>query len=69
MSGHALVLTRCPLHGRRFHRHCMGSQSIGDAIRRLAAIACCEHLRYRRWRIWPGQEPVKDTGGAAIPPS
>ena len=45
-----LLLTRCPIHGRRFQRYCEVSGRDGVKLQRLGGSVCCEHLRARKLR-------------------
>ncbi len=53
MKTHAVLLTRCPIHARRFHRFCLRGQGDGGvAIEALNAKTCCRHQRSRKLRLF-----------------
>ena len=48
----ALLMTRCPIHARRFYRMCLQTDGDGSiAIQTLSGEPCCQHMRHRRFRI------------------
>jgi hypothetical protein len=52
MSFFALVLTRCPIHARRFHRFSLRPNRHGKMfVTMLRGGTCCPHLRTRKLRI------------------
>jgi len=50
MTIYAVLLTRCPIHARRFHRFCLRSRNAA-VIEMLRGAACCAHVRHRKLRL------------------
>jgi hypothetical protein len=57
MKIHAFLMTRCPIHARRFHRFRIGSNQHGRVVVRMdSGGACCRHFRFGKFRIQPAPD-------------
>jgi len=51
MKQNIVLLTRCPIHGRRFHRFNVEVDHSSFSLPKVSDAGCCEHLRRRRVRV------------------